>query len=379
MEIFVMHNGAQLGPFLSEDAQAQIDSGNFSTADYAWTAGFGEWKPLSDVLSDQNHALATPAIPVTDTKSKKPLRWKLIISLAASLVLVGLIITLGLLGRGSWSRTAAHLSRFDPAKDFDVEQVARSCTPSVMLIVSEGGNEGLAQGTGFVVSPDGLLITNYHVINGGKRLAAKSYTGGSYPVLQVVATDPKHDIAVLKIEGKELPFLQLDESSKVHPGSKVAVIGNPIGLESSVTEGIVSAVRTVEEFGDVLQISAVISPGSSGSPVLNADGKVIGVATFKFLKGEALNFAIPSKQVAEVLVTAKTVATTGNEAVPYSPNPLAKGSGEQDAKAARDPGFAQAKTMEDKKDYFGMLKQAKALVSSYPDSALAYRILSDGY
>jgi hypothetical protein len=221
MEIYVMCGEERLGPYSPEDAQAQIDSGKLSTADYAWTAGLGDWKPLSDVLSDQNHPVAGPAIPLNETKSKKPLRWKLIISLAASLVLVGAIITLGLLGRGSWSRTAAHLSRLAPTavvsatgKDFDTEQVARSCTPSVMLIVSEGGDEGLALGTGFVVSPDGLLITNYHVINGGKRLAAKSYTGGSYPVLKVVATDPKHDIAVLKIEGKELPFLQLDESSR---------------------------------------------------------------------------------------------------------------------------------------------------------------------
>ncbi len=265
------------------------------------------------------------------------------------------------------------------ATELDTQRIARTCTPSVMLIMSEGSEESLAQGTGFVLSADGVLVTNHHVIEGGKRLVARSHTGGIYPVMAVICDDAAHDVAVLKIAAKDMQFLQLDQSTKVEAGEKIAVIGNPVGLESTVTEGIVSAVRSVEKLGDIIQISAAISPGSSGSPVLNADGKVIGVATFKLLKGEALNFAIPAKQIKQAVDRAKETPESETNSGPYLPNPLAKGSSEEDAKALHDPAFARAKALETKKDYFGMLNQAKALITSYPNSALTHRVVSDSY
>lgn len=117
MDIFVMRNGERLGPFSAEHVQAQIQSGYFSKSDYAWTAGLDDWKPLSDVLSGQNHAPAAPAVSLKKSKAKTPLRSKIVISFAAAFVLVGLIITLGVLGRGFRSRTSADLSPLEEAKD----------------------------------------------------------------------------------------------------------------------------------------------------------------------------------------------------------------------------------------------------------------------
>ena len=266
-----------------------------------------------------------------------------------------------------------------PAKDLDTEEIARTCTPAVMLVVSEGDNEGEVQGTGFLVSPEGLLVTNHHVVQGGKRLVAKSSTGGIYPVTAVKGDDVEHDVAVLQIDAQNMPFLRLDESPQmIQPGRRIAVIGNPIGLQGTVTEGVVSAVRKLE-FGDVLQISAAISPGSSGSPVLNADSKVVGLATFKARDGEALNFAIPAREIAKVLGAAQAVAKSEIKAAPYAPNPLAKGSPEEDAKVLHDPAFASVKALEVKGDYFGMLNESKRLTADYPHSAVAHRLLADAF
>ena len=272
---------------------------------------------------------------------------------------------------------------FSFAGDISTEDIAKKCTPSVMLIHSESKTSE-AIGTGYVLSQDGLIATNFHVIEGADKLSAKSNTGGSYPVTSILATDKKRDIAILKIEAQNLQFLDLFDSDLAKPGMKVAVIGNPKGLESSISEGIVSALREVPDYGKVIQISAAISPGSSGSPVFEASGKVIGMATFKRIDGEALNFAIPSNAVNELLTEAKRVATAnhGKEADSsgiYNPSSLVKGSKEQDSTVAQDSGFKLLKEMESKKNYFQMLSLAKSLVARFPESALAHRVLSDSY
>lgn len=238
---------------------------------------------------------------------------------------------------------------FSFAGDLSTEDIAKRCTPSVMLIHS-ASKTSEAIGTGYVLSQDGLIATNFHVIEGADKLSAKSNTGGSYPVTSILATDKKRDIAILKIEAQNLQFVELFDSDRAKPGMKIAVIGNPKGLESSISEGIVSALREVPDYGKVLQISAAISPGSSGSPVFEASGKVIGMATFKRIDGEALNFAIPSNAVNDLLTEAKRVASTnhGKETDSsgiYAPSSLVKGSKEQDASVTQDSSFIRLKDL----------------------------------
>ena len=114
--------------------------------------------------------------------------------------------------------------------EIDAENIARSASSSVMLVLAEDGTDGTAQGTGFIVSQDGLLVTNNHVINGANKLLAKSNTGGIYPVIKVLVTDQVHDIAIIQLKATNMPFLKLADSSIVNAGSKVVVIGNPVGL-----------------------------------------------------------------------------------------------------------------------------------------------------
>src|SRR4029450_5604276 len=126
-------------------------------------------------------------------------------------------------------------------------------------------------------------------------------SGNSFPVKTVVAVDAEGDIALLKVEApiNQVRPLPLDRTSP-QEGESIVVIGNPFGVEGSVTNGIVSAVRDIPGFGRIIQITAPISPGSSGSPVVNMQGQVIGVATLQIAGGTSVNFAIPSERISQL-------------------------------------------------------------------------------
>jgi len=204
----------------------------------------------------------------------------------------------------------------------DLPTLTRQARPAVYLIAlldEDGKTTG--SGTGFVISPDGLLVTNAHVIEGAKTMIAKAENGGLFPVRKILATDPANDLALLQLEGKDLPCLPLAPPGLAVAGSRIAVIGSPLGLEGTLSEGIVAARRKLPgQKREVLQISAPISPGSSGSPVLDSQGRVIGVASFLLMEGQSLNFASPVEKIHPLLARAgrKPAAPT-----PDSPGPIA--------------------------------------------------------
>lgn len=148
-------------------------------------------------------------------------------------------------------------------------------------------------GTGFFISADGIGLSNYHVLEGASRGVIKTVDGKIYEIGQIISSSEQADLVKFKVntKGETTPFLTT-KNVALEKGEKVFVIGNPHGFESSVSEGIISSIRQSDYYGTVLQITAPISPGSSGSPVMTLDGKVIGVATFQFSKGQNLNFAV---------------------------------------------------------------------------------------
>jgi len=181
----------------------------------------------------------------------------------------------------------------------DLRVLAKLARPAVYLLaIQDGDGEVKGSGTGFLISPDGLLVTNHHVIAGAKQILAKAENGGLFPVLRVVATDPANDLALLQLEAKDLPCLTLAPAGSAEAGTRIAVIGSPLGLEGTLTEGIVSARRKLPgQKREVLQISAAISQGSSGSPVLDPRGRVVGVASFLLAEGQSLHFATPVEKL----------------------------------------------------------------------------------
>jgi S1-C subfamily serine protease len=172
-------------------------------------------------------------------------------------------------------------------------EIAKQAFPSVVLVVMQDtSGQPTSQGSGFVVR-DGQVVTNHHVIAGAVsgfvRLVDKS---SKYEISGTVAIDDAHDLAVLAVPGLVAPSLPLGDSNKIAVGDEVYAIGNPQGLEGTFSQGIVSGIRRADS-DTLLQMTAPISPGSSGGPILNGSGEVIGIAVATFTDGQNLNVAIP--------------------------------------------------------------------------------------
>lgn len=183
----------------------------------------------------------------------------------------------------------------------DLPELVRRIKPSAVAIETfDAHGQQLSRGSGFFIDFD-RVVTNRHVIEGAYRAEVHLNSGNKYQVKNVLAVDAEGDLALLKVDAPRnlVRPLSLDRTSP-QEGESVVIIGNPFGLEGSVTNGIVSAVRDIPGFGRIIQITAPISPGSSGSPVINMQGQVIGVATLQITGGQSVNFAIPSERVAQL-------------------------------------------------------------------------------
>jgi hypothetical protein len=175
-------------------------------------------------------------------------------------------------------------------------EIAARSTPSVVSVRTEQ-----SLGTGFVVSNDGLVATNLHVVAGNSKITITLADHREFQVVEIWNGDRERDLVIMRIEAQKLPVLSLGDSSAIHPGDSVVAIGHPLGLEDTVSNGLVSAIRKLDDDLTVLQISAPIAPGSSGGPIFNDKGEVIGVATAIMLGGQNINFGVPITYVKELL------------------------------------------------------------------------------
>jgi hypothetical protein len=179
--------------------------------------------------------------------------------------------------------------------------VKSSIDAVVFIVVSDATGKPVAQGSGFLISPDGRIVTNHHVIEGAVSATVKLNNGSFFPVEGIIADDPEHDLALIKVSGKNLPFLSLEDSDSLTAGQHVLAIGSPLGLENSVSDGIVSGFRKDAGGMNWIQTTAPASHGNSGGPLLLMDGKVAGILTWKAGEGENLNFAAPSKLIVPLM------------------------------------------------------------------------------
>lgn len=186
-----------------------------------------------------------------------------------------------------------------PARALDAQKVFAKAKGSVVVVVSLNGFKKPEKvGSGFVVGDGSQVVTNFHVIEGASEVVIKT-PDDQMSKVQVVDTDSIQDLALLQLDGRG-PALELAEEQPL-VGQEVAAIGSPKGfLEQTLSTGIVSAVRILNG-REVVQMTAPVSQGSSGGPVLDAKGKVVGVATFAVKDGQNLNFAIPSTTVLRFL------------------------------------------------------------------------------
>ncbi len=179
-------------------------------------------------------------------------------------------------------------------------QIAKRVAPSVVVIQGKT-DSGEVSGSGFIISKDGRIVTNLHVIRDLRTAQVQLENGESFNSISVLATDERHDLAVIHIAGFDLPALDLGNSNTAAVGEPVVVVGNPQGLHGTVTAGILSSIRDGGDGFKVLQTDAAVNPGNSGGPLVNGKGQVIGVVSFKLRSSEGLNFAVPINDVRGLL------------------------------------------------------------------------------
>lgn len=198
---------------------------------------------------------------------------------------------------GSVSFVFIHLLIFcSPVFALTPEKIASKAIPSIVLIETPDG-----YGTGFVVSKNGLIATNLHVIGTSKKATVILNDETRYDQVEVVNYDWDYDLILLKIPSNKLKPLSLGNSDKVKVGQGVVAIGHPLGFGNTVSDGLVSAVRDIEPDLRLIQVSAPISPGSSGGPLFNDAGKVIGISALVAEGGQNLNFGIPINQLKSMI------------------------------------------------------------------------------
>ena len=218
------------------------------------------------------------------------------------------------------NRTAAEvvIQKVDGKTLMNPAQVYASTVNSVVSINSSAVStnifgqrvESASSGSGFVITANGYIVTNYHVVKGASSISVTMYNGDTYQAA-LVGGDADYDLAVLKVEGKDLPVVTLGDSTKVNVGDTVLAIGNPLGeLTFSQTQGgVSSANRAINVDGtpfNMIQVDASINPGNSGGPLMNLYGEVIGIVSAKYSSYadtvvEGVGFAIPISDVQAVI------------------------------------------------------------------------------
>ena len=222
-----------------------------------------------------------------------------------------------------WTEPASAASNItyttDEQNNIDVYRGAREATVNITSIVYHedwffGTYEGQGAGSGFIVNPEGQILTNNHVVTGTAQLTVTMSDKKSYKA-KILVTDPRNDLALIKIEaGRKLPALKLGDSDSLVVGQKVLAIGNPFGFGGTLTTGIVSSLgRTIQteenrSMEGMIQTDAAINPGNSGGPLLDSHGNVIGINTAIYgAQGNiGLGFALPINRVKWMLEELQT-------------------------------------------------------------------------
>ncbi|MCK9362977.1 MAG: S1C family serine protease [Syntrophales bacterium] len=185
--------------------------------------------------------------------------------------------------------TTASLSHAEMKTSQIVEKYSQSV---VTIIALDVNNQPLSLGSGFFVNENGDIATNHHVLADCAKAIIKNNKGETGTILHILNYDPQLDLIIAKTSLKFTKPLPFGDSDTVTIGEDILAIGNPAGLEGTVSKGIISGVREVDDI-KFIQITAPISPGSSGGPVFDSAGKVIGIATAYLTFGQNLNFAMP--------------------------------------------------------------------------------------
>jgi tetratricopeptide (TPR) repeat protein len=177
----------------------------------------------------------------------------------------------------------------------DVYNLAKKSV--VLLVTFDDYGNAQSLGSGVILEPKGEIITNLHVVRHAKTIAAKLWNGSFLPIDEIVGTADESDLVILKANAQDLPSAQIAAPNSVAIGDSVIAIGNPLGLESALSTGVVSGFRDMPKIGHAIQTTAPISQGSSGGGLFDRQGRLIGITSSTLAEGQNLNFAIPTDAI----------------------------------------------------------------------------------
>jgi hypothetical protein len=179
-------------------------------------------------------------------------------------------------------------------RQLTAEEIAEKCGPAVFYMeIYDADGELKSTASGFFVSSSGIAITNYHVVSGARSAMIVTADGGEYRVLGVYDVDKVNDLALIQIDGKDFDYLNIGDSTALRNGAQIYAIGSPLGLQNTISPGIISNSSRVINGAQYIQITAPLSPGSSGGALIDVYGNVIGVTTGTLYNGQGLNLAVP--------------------------------------------------------------------------------------
>lgn len=196
------------------------------------------------------------------------------------------------------------------AQNYDKEEltnisVYEKISPAIVSVNAQL-SDGVSEGTGCIITKEGLILTGYHVVEGAKTIEITTSNGETYSAKFIAKMKDKKDLVILKIEPKEeLSTVSFGDSEEVKVGQKVLTIGNPFGFSNTLTQGIISRIDYVK---NRFQTDAAINPGCSGGPVLNSDGEVIGISQSIYnpdhnISNIGIGFAIPSNEAVKFIAS----------------------------------------------------------------------------
>lgn len=184
-----------------------------------------------------------------------------------------------------------------------VQDVAKESNKILLLYIYDKNGFKIASGSGFIVSEDGKILTNFHVVDGASKIKAVDNSGKYTDIKGIYYYNEEQDLALLQLDSSnKFPYVQLGNSDSLQQGEQVVAIGSPKGLQNSISEGIISSIRKAFRGGyNDIQVSAAISPGSSGGALFNMKGEVVGITYAKLDNAENINFAIPINEAKAII------------------------------------------------------------------------------
>ncbi len=240
----------------------------------------------------------------------------------------------------------------------DADRIFKLNSKAVVVVTAydEKGN-AISQGSGFIVRRDGAVVTNYHVISKARSIKVKA-GNKIFDVEGLILTDKENDLVILKARAKNMPVVKLGVIGEANIGEHIYVISSPVGLENTISDGLLSGIREIDEKREVLQITAPVSPGSSGGPVFNINGEAIGVVTFLIQEAQNLSFAMPVELIKDK-ISSKSVTEI-------------KGSGIEDYEMTAEYWFYLGNAYDDLGKYEEAIESYKQAIRIDPDLPQAH-------